>query len=106
MAGMWTTAEVAVLREQYGVHGYNWSGWRKLLPRRSKESVRRKAMAMCIAPPEKLPPGERDPNEFQVADLMERGLTPSQIDARNKWWPGTTRRILKEKWKREWTQSN
>lgn len=105
----WSDDELAILAAHYPEHGSNWIGWESLLPLRTSYSIQNKAVSLglgCDRKPRKREerrsemPTSRDPTERTISDLMERGLTPDQIDAKMHWTPGKTTRVLREMWRR------
>ena len=99
-ATKWSAEEEAALAREYPEHGAAWDGWHELLPGRSYEAIRAKAHSVGVISRKYasyLPP---DPHEARVMRCMRAGMTPSQIDRREKWWPGTAKRILTSRWER------
>lgn len=99
-ATKWSEEEKEVLLRLYPEHGAAWDGWRELLPGRSYDAIRGKAVKLNVGTREPTPRVPPDPNEGRVMACMRCGMTPSQIDRREKWWPGTTKRILTSRWER------
>lgn len=113
----WTEAEENAVRVYWPEHGPHWDGWQEVLPTRSIGAIRTKASRIGVSePPERKPRKKRkeavrqyrhtyastpDPYEGYVLNMMDRGMTPEQIDEKMKWYPGTARRILSERWARE-----
>lgn len=51
----WSADELLSLIDQYPRHGFEWEGWRRLLPGRSKNAVREKASSLGIRHGYKIP---------------------------------------------------
>lgn len=42
-----------------------------------------------------------DPCASYVLMCLRQGMTPSEIDSRRHWWPGTAAKIIAEAWSQE-----
>ena len=96
----WSAEEEAVLVREYAEHGAAWDGWADLLPGRTRNAICCRARRLDVSTRDARVSVPPDPNEGHVLSCMRYGMTPSQIDRREKWWPGTAKRILKSRWER------
>lgn len=114
----WGEDEDNAVMTFYPKHGPMWDGWDEVLPNRTKRAIQVRAQRIGAAPvrtrvgkgtnrknrqkqleprPFRMP----DPNERYILRRMKEGLTPSQIDTEKHWIPGTSIRVLTERWDRE-----
>lgn len=118
----WTDEQDQLLRENYLEHGGRWDGWDALLPNRTHRAISARAhrIGLVRQRPEKAgrqrqkrPPAaderhrdkaivqEPDPHEEYVMACMQAGMLPSEIDKSMRWYRGTTRLILTNRWERD-----
>ena len=114
MSVLWSREELAILRAHYPYEGYSWVGWESLLPGRTTDAIRHKAMSMGLTAddyPVAAKPRRRklnksrmhieDESEQRILTYMESGCTMQQVDKICGWPPGRTKMILVEMWRRE-----
>jgi hypothetical protein len=118
----WSKEEDNAVRTFYPRHGTMWVGWAEVLPGRTPTAVgaRARRLGVHVAQEELVrmrrvafDKGRKvgrhyktstakayDPKDALVDRLMRNGMTPTQIDGRMHWWPGTTTRMLRDRWER------
>lgn len=119
----WSEAQDEMLMVYYPTHGCNWQGWKEVLPERTRRAIEVRAHRLGITsrakpirtkprkPPKRTMTGDGrhhisevplrpDPYEGRVMRMMGEGMTPPEIDKRLKFWPGTARMIISERWRR------
>ena len=120
MSTLWTKDEVAILRAHYPYEGHKWTGWESLLPGRTVDAIRHKAMVMGLKHGDEEPVAEKpvrrklnrtrmyiiDESEQRVLTYMQSGLTMAEVDKMCGWPPGRSKRILMEMWRREWSDED
>lgn len=111
---LWTKEEDAILKAHFAEHGSSWEGWESLLPDRTDNAIYRHAASMGLTMKSRprvhksndgmtgraVIKKSKDPYEGYVLACLERGMTPSEIDASMKWRPGKARLIITERWER------
>lgn len=106
----WGEFETLALREFYPRHGSQWEGWDDVLPNRTRHAIADKAARLSVRAAPKttrgtlgtsVDTGPTPPSEYEktVTRLMERGMSPTQIDTKMHWVRGTTVAILTNRWK-------
>lgn len=114
---LWSEVEDNAVRQFYPRHGSKWAGWSEVLPNRTTRAISARAARLGVPRVRKNPKvderhiksdytKEQDPNERYVLACMREGLTHTEIDKKRHWWPGTTIRILTERWARENEQAS
>lgn len=115
----WSDDEYEILKANWEGHGRDWIGWESLLPGRTPRAIQRKANGFGLVEPKK-PRNKKkeerreprmpkfgnvrhgaDPNERYVMACMRAGMTPTDIDKKMHWFPGTARLIISDKWERD-----
>jgi hypothetical protein len=98
-----------MLRVYYPRYGPSWAGWDEVLAGRSRDQIRKAASRRHIVFEDKSNPQVEvetmglpavDASECVVSTLLAHGMTPSEIDKREKWFPGTAEKIAVCAWKR------
>lgn len=90
----WSTEEDFALRACYRDRGHRWAGWTDLLPGRSYESIRKRALRLGLA--RNAVVMERPAAE--VMALMRTGVAPSDIDKTLGLAPGTAHSRIIAAW--------
>lgn len=107
----WTPEEDRLLCENYS-HGPSWEGWSEILPGRSRDSIKSRAVklrnhGLVFAGSgmgrHVLSRGDADidPMEPRVVKLHDSGLTVMEIDKRLRMPRGAAREILARRWGRD-----
>lgn len=114
----WSAAEDEAIREAYPLHGADWDGWADALPGRSESAIRSRAgklglrllpevLSLSHSQANRRRKGRRkdgeprpDPLERSCMELLAGGMPPSAIDARLGLEPGTSRRVISQRWRR------
>lgn len=116
----WSDVEDDAIRTFYPSHGMMWEGWDEVLPGRTTYSIQNRARRLGVKSlihhhgrKRNRPKGDsrhytspsttptRDPYESQVMRYMNDGMTPTEIDRKMGWYPGSARLILSNRWQRK-----
>ena len=92
----WSSEEDDVVRTYFPKHGQRWPGWSEVLPGRSWDSIRARAIRIGIN-------GDgcgAVAIGSKLRRLMESGIAMSQIDLLMGWPPGHTKDLLMRSWER------
>ena len=114
----WGEDELRILRGLYPRHGIHWEGWESVLPGRTIDAIKNKALQLRMEEPHPKANGGRkmrragarererkevvlpDPMEVYVLKRLADGCTLKEIDAEKHWPEGRAKMILNERWKR------
>ena len=80
----WSVDELLVLIDQYPRRGFDWSGWRRLLPGRSKHAVMKMASSLGIRHGYKIPKRMGDADSCNLLKMLKAiadtlGVSPRDV---------------------------
>lgn len=67
----WSADELLALVDQYPRHGFDWEGWRRLLPNRSKRSVMAMASSLGIRHGSKIPKAMEESDSCKLLRMVK-----------------------------------
>lgn len=93
----WTKEEDEVLLSVAEERSLSWKGWPEVLPGRSKDAIRRRLRFLRTGKTY-YTPVESSGIDGEIAAMLRRGMTTSEIDAELRLDEGTARKTLVKLW--------
>lgn len=97
---VWSEHEDDLIREYYPDKGPAWRAWEELLPTRSMAAITQRAQKLGVSAIGR-PAARLAGREGVIMDMLEGGMTPSEIDAFLHIRRGTSHDMIVAVWYRD-----